>query len=83
KYLSIEGRPLSKENESIVYFYKGQKFIPHVKRLLRYGNITVEITVLPSFGANGRSRKEICRLCRDMITQRLDEATPLRGAATL
>jgi 1-acyl-sn-glycerol-3-phosphate acyltransferase len=76
KYLSIEGRPLSKENESIVYFYKGQKFVPHIKRLLRYSKFEVKITILPSFNAKNKNRKGICGLCKKVIMEEINEEVP-------
>jgi len=75
KYLSIKGKPLTKENESIIYFYKGERFVPHIKKLLRYGNIEVRITVLESFGAENKNRKNICGLCKNMITENIKGAT--------
>jgi 1-acyl-sn-glycerol-3-phosphate acyltransferase len=41
KYTSIDRQLLSKENAGIIYFYKGQHFIPHIKKLLYHSNIEV------------------------------------------
>ena len=71
EYILIDGKSLSKENESVVYFYKGQRFVPHVKKLLKHGKIGVKITFLESFSALNRNRKDICNYCKLLIEEAL------------
>ncbi|MDR1307893.1 MAG: 1-acyl-sn-glycerol-3-phosphate acyltransferase [Treponema sp.] len=71
KYISINKENVTKENESIVYFYRGQRFIPHIKRLLHYKNIKIEISILPWFSAKNKNRKEICDTCKKKIAGKI------------
>jgi 1-acyl-sn-glycerol-3-phosphate acyltransferase len=75
-YISIDGKPLSKKNEGILYFYKGQRFIPHIKKLLYHKNIEVKIDFLEVFSAKNKSRKEICNHCKKTIMERINRRAP-------
>jgi 1-acyl-sn-glycerol-3-phosphate acyltransferase len=76
KYTSIDGQILSKENEGIIYFYRGQLFVPHIKKLLHHNNIKVIISILADFSAKNRTRKEICNCCKIIISENLNGKVP-------
>ena len=71
KYTSIDREPLTEANRDIIYFYKGQRFVPHLKKLLKHKDFEVEISFLPGFSAKNKNRKEICNDCKTMITREL------------
>jgi 1-acyl-sn-glycerol-3-phosphate acyltransferase len=75
-YTEIDGEQLSKKNESIIYFYKGQHFVPHIKRLLYYKNIKVKINFLNSFSAKNKNRKQICNHCKEIIMEGINARVP-------
>jgi 1-acyl-sn-glycerol-3-phosphate acyltransferase len=77
KYTSIDREPLTEANRGIIYFYKGERFVPHIKKLLKHKDIEVEITILPGFSAQAKNRKEICNDCKTMIATEL--ANPATG----
>jgi 1-acyl-sn-glycerol-3-phosphate acyltransferase len=72
KYTSINKETLTEKNRGIIYFYKGERFVPHIKKLLKCNNIEVEINFLPAFSANNKNRKEVCNNCKTMITEELN-----------
>ena len=69
EYTMIDGNPLSKENEYIAYFYKGERLVPHLKRLLKHGKIEINVSFLESFSAQNMNRKAICSNCKLLIEE--------------
>jgi 1-acyl-sn-glycerol-3-phosphate acyltransferase len=72
EYTMIDGKALSKENESVAYFYRGERFVPHIKRLLKHGKIGINVSFLKSFSAQDKNRKVICSNCKLLIEEAIN-----------
>ena len=70
-YKSVNGEKLSNENKSLVYFFRGQRLIPHLKNFLRCKKIEVEICFFPGFSAVDKGRKEISNICKELISHEI------------
>jgi len=77
EYVLIDGKPLSKENEAIVYFYKGQRFLAHIKNLLKHGKIHIRINILEAFSAEKKNRKDICSHCKLLIEEAMERESKM------